>query len=192
MAHTNFSVVPDGEPKRDTALILIDLINDFDYEGGDRVLSGARQALPAIQRLLRIAPERGWAVIWVNDNFGRWRSRFDEVYDHCTGSKAKGRDLVLSLRPRDEHYLILKPGHSGFHGTPLDPILEELGTETLVLCGLLVNSCVLFTAHEAHMRGFELKIPSDAVIGLDEEDVPQMIGQMEKMFQADTRPAAEL
>ncbi|MBW3566056.1 MAG: cysteine hydrolase [Acidobacteria bacterium] len=184
MLSSNYSVVPENERKRRTALLLIDLINDFKFEGGDRVADAVTEALPRIEALLKRARQSNAAVIYANDNIGRWRSRFDEVIDHCLRSGSKGKQIVETLLPSKTDYLILKPGHTGFHATPLEILLRELGTENLILAGQLVNSCVFFTAHDAHMRGFELTIASDGVAGLDAEDIPGILEQMEKLFDA--------
>lgn len=192
MPSSNYSVVPENEQKRRAALLLIDLINDFRFEGGDRVADAVTEALPRIEALLKGARRAGAAVIYANDNVGRWRSRFDEVIDHCLRPASKGKHIAEALLPSKTDYLILKPGHTGFHATPLEILLRAMGTERLVLAGQLVNSCVFFTAHDAHMRGFDLTIASDGVAGLDAEDVPGILEQMEKVFDARILPCEEI
>ena len=192
MSQGNYSVMPHDETPRKTALLLIDLINDYEFEGGEKVRQSVERMLPQLELLLERARSSGAAVIYANDNVGRWRSSFDDVIAHATNGGSKAAAIVEALMPRRKDYLVLKPGHSCFHATPLEIILRELRVERLVLTGQLVNSCVFFTAHDAHMRGFELVVPSDAVAAIDDEDIPPTLQQLEKLLHADVRPCAEI
>jgi nicotinamidase-related amidase len=91
-------------------------------------------------------------VVYVNDNFGRWRSDFHATVEHCLRAEAAGRDVVQLLRPHESDYFVLKPKHSGFFSTALDTLLEYLGVESVILAGIAANICVLFTANDAYMR----------------------------------------
>ena len=95
-------------------------------------------------------------AIYVNDNFGRWRSDFRQILDHCLQSP--GRAIARLLVPHEEDYFVLKP-HSGFEYTTLDVLLKHLGADTLILSGVATNFCVLFTAHDAYMRDYRLIVP---------------------------------
>src|SRR5438874_882869 len=100
------------------ALLVIDMINAFDFEGAEGMLPRALAAARAIVALKRRAREAGTAVVYVNDNFGRWRSDFRQILEHCLQSP--GRDIAELLKPEKEDYFVLKPKHSGFQFTPLD------------------------------------------------------------------------
>jgi nicotinamidase-related amidase len=69
----------------------------------------------------------------------------------------------MRLRPKPDDYFVLKPQHSGFYGTPLELLLDHLSIHTLILTGFATDLCVLFTANDAHMRGFHLVVPKDCV-----------------------------
>lgn len=105
-------------------------------------------------------------VIYVNDNFGHWRSDFAEVFTHCTRRKARGRQVSRRLKPGRNDYFILKPRHSGFFATSLAPLLEHLKIDRLILAGIAANLCVLFTAHDAHMHRYPIIVLSDCQFGL--------------------------
>ena len=174
------------------ALLLIDVINDLEFEGGDQLL---QQALPMAERLADLkqrAKQAGIPVIYVNDNFGRWRSDFRSLVEHCARSKAKGRELVELLKPAEDDYFVLKPKHSGFQFTPLELLLEHLGAETLVLTGVAGNFCVLFTAHDAYMRDYHLVVPGDCIASQTEGDDVYALAHMAKVTKADTRPSSEV
>jgi nicotinamidase-related amidase len=144
-----------------TALLLIDVINDLEFPGSGPLLTAAERIAPRIERLAARARAGGVPVIYVNDNFGRWRSDLQATFDECTAEGKAGRSIGLRLRPHDGDYFVLKPKHSGFLFTPLELLLNDLGVRALVLTGFATDLCVLFTAHDAHMRGFELIVPSD-------------------------------
>lgn len=144
-----------------TALLLIDVINAFDFPGSEPLVAAAERAAPAIQALCNRARAEGVPVIYVNDNFGQWRSDFRHTVTNCLAAKAPGRAVTQLLLPEDEDYFVLKPMHSSFYCTPLDLVLRHLDVGRLILCGFATDLCVLFTAHDAHMRRYELAVPSD-------------------------------
>ena len=73
----------------------------------------------------------------------------------------RGAAVARRLRPGREDYFILKPRHSAFYSTSLVPLLDFLGVRRLILAGIATNLCVLFTAHDAHMRGYPMVVLSD-------------------------------
>ena len=172
------------------ALLVIDMINAFDFEGAADMLPRAVAAARATAELKRRAHEAGVPVVYVNDNFGRWRSDFREVLEHCL--RSPGREIAVLLRPGREDYFVLKPKHSGFQYTTLDVLLSHLGCETLVLTGVAGNFCVLFTAHDAYMRDFKLVVPRDCIASATEADDRAALAHMAKVTKADTRPSNEV
>lgn len=148
---------------RGVALVLIDVINAFDFPGSRPLIRAAEKAGPSIDLLARRARETGAPVIYVNDNFGKWSSDFRATVAACTRPGLRGRAVPERLRPAAGDYFVLKPQHSGFYATPLELLLQHLGVHTLVLAGFATNICVLFTANDAHMRGLHLVVPRDAV-----------------------------
>ena len=172
------------------ALLIIDMINAFDFEGAQAMLPRALAAARAISSLKQRARRSGVPVVYVNDNFGRWRSDFREVLEHCL--RSPGREIAGILEPDRDDYFVLKPKHSGFQHTTLDVLLHHLGCETLVLTGVAGNFCVLFTAHDAYMRDFQLVVPRDSIASATEADDRAALAHMAKVTKADTRSSAEL
>ena len=142
-------------------MLLIDVINAFEFPGAGPLIRGAKVAAPRIERLVRTARGAGVPIIYVNDNFGRWSSDFKATVRACTDPALRGHSVSERLRPAEGDYFVLKPQHSGFYGTPLDLLLDHLRIHTLVLAGFAANICVLFTANDAHMRGYHIVVPSD-------------------------------
>jgi nicotinamidase-related amidase len=181
--------VPD---KSNVALLLIDVINDLEFESGEELL---RHALPMAERLARLkqrAKKTGVPVIYVNDNFGKWQSDFKRILEHCLKEDVRGRPLAERLRPEEDDYFVLKPKHSGFFSTTLDILLNYLEARTLILTGLTGDICVLFTAHDAYMRDFNLVIPSDCVASNDPAENEHTLQKMSGLMDADIRPSTEI
>jgi len=181
--------VPDKSP---VALLLIDVINDLEFESGEELLRHALPMSENLARLKRRAKEAGVPVIYVNDNFGKWQSDFTKILQHCLEDDVRGRPVVEALRPDEDDYFVLKPKHSGFFSTTLDILLDYLGARTLVLTGLTGDICVLFTAHDAYMRDFNLVVPSDCIASQDPADNDYTLRKMAGLMDADTRPSTEI
>lgn len=178
--------------KSNTALILIDVINDFDFEEGDQLLRLAMPVGRNIAALKRRAKDAGIPSIYVNDNFGRWQSDFKKIVSHCRREDGKGKPFVELLLPEEDDYFVLKPKHSGFYSTTLSLLLTHLTAKNLILTGIAGNNCVLFTANDAYMRDFKVFIPADCVVSNTEEENQHALKQMETVLKADTTLAADL
>ena len=176
----------------EAALLLIDVINDLEFEGAESLLESALPMARRIAALKKRAKQAGIPVIYVNDNFGRWQSNFNKLLEHCLEDGMRGKPLAELLRPDEDDYFVLKPKHSGFYSTTLNTLLDYLGARTLILTGVAANICVLFTANDAYMRDFKLVIPSDCVASKTVEENRYALGQMEKILKADISPSAEL
>jgi len=175
-----------------TALLLIDVINDLEFEGAEQLL---RHALPMARRLARLksrARRAGIPAIYVNDNFGRWQSDFRRVVDHCLEDGVRGEPIVKLLEPKDDDYFVLKPKHSAFFATTLDTLLSYLGAKTLIITGIAGNICILFSANDAYMRDFNLIVPSDCVSSNTAEENRYALRQMKKALKADTTASTKL
>jgi len=181
--------VPD---EAEVALLLIDVINDLEFDDGRGLL---RHALPAAERLAalkRRAKEAKVPVVYVNDNFGRWQSDFNKILAHCIDDDSLGRPVAEMLRPEEDDYFVLKPKHSGFYSTTLDTLLDYLQARTLILTGMATDVCVLFTANDAYMRDFHLVVPADCVASSDPRESEHALRVMGDLLKADTTPSESL
>jgi nicotinamidase-related amidase len=175
-----------------TALLLIDVINDFDFPRGDELFRNALPIANRIAALKRRARNAGIPAVYVNDNFGRWQSNFQQTVAHCLQKKSRGHAFVEQLVPGKQDYFVLKPKHSGFYQTPLELLLKHFGAERLILTGVSTNSCVLFTASDAYMRDLELIVPRDCVAACNDQEQEFAIEQMQSMLKADVSPSTKL
>ncbi|MEW2526304.1 isochorismatase family cysteine hydrolase [Streptomyces sp. NPDC047071] len=150
-----------------SAVIVIDMINMYDHEDAERLLPAARRIVPVVSDLLAAARAGGAPVVYVNDNFGQWRSHHGEIVDAAlSGPHA---DLVAPIVPDDEALFVVKARHSIFYETPLSYLLWELGVRHVVLCGQVTEQCVLYSALDAHIRHLDVTVVSDAVASIRPE-----------------------
>jgi nicotinamidase-related amidase len=181
--------VPDKSP---TALVLVDVINDLEFDGGDRLLEHALPAARRIAELCGQARRRGIPVVYANDNFGRWRSDLREVVQHCLEDGVRGEPIVQLLEPLADDYFVLKPKHSAFFATTLELLLKYLEVKRLVLCGFSGDVCVLFTAADAYMRDYHISVPDDCVASINPRENARILAYMKRNLDADTNPSTAL
>jgi len=181
--------VPEKSP---VALLLIDVINDMDFEGSEALV---RQAVPMARRIAALkqrAKVLGVPTVYVNDNFGRWQSDFRSVVRHCLEDGVPGEETARILKPEDDDYFVLKPKHSAFYATTLDTLLAYLGTHTVILAGIAGNICILFSANDAYMRDFNLVVPADCVISNTPEENEHALEQIRTILKADITESTSL
>ena len=150
-----------------TALLIVDMISDFEFEGGDKLCLNALKAAENISELKKRAKDHCAPVIYVNDNYGRWNEDFRTMAERIRSGSKKGRRITEILAPEENDLYILKPQRSGFYETPLSVLLQSLKVSNLVICGVATDICVLFTAHDAYMRGFQVFVPSDCCSAIE-------------------------
>jgi nicotinamidase-related amidase len=187
--HDRLHHAPD---KADTALLLIDVINPLDFEGGEKLLAHALPMARFLAALKRRAKAVGVPVIYVNDNFGRWRSDFPRLVERCLEVHVRGRPVVEQLPPEDDDYFVLKPKHSAFFQTNLEILLKYLGAETLIMTGMAGDICVLFSANDAYMRDFRIIIPPDCTASEEAEENWQALTLMGRVLKAEITPSTEI
>lgn len=174
------------------ALLLIDVINDLEFPRGRELLKPALRAARRIAALKKRAHELRIPVIYANDNFGRWRSNFTDVVQHCLMDDVLGRPIAELLAPQPEDYFVLKPKHSAFFSTVLETLLEYLQAKRLILTGFAGDACVLLTAADAYIRDFELFVPQDCIASTSEVENRKALQYMARVFRVHTAPSAKL
>ena len=155
--------MPSQSRQRDTALLIVDMVSEYNFPDAERILKGARKAAKNIARLKQRAHTAKVPVIYVNDTAGKWESDQRAFMQRCLRPAAKGRDVVELIEPSEHDYFMFKPKHSAFFDTPLHTLLQQLKISTLILTGVTSHQCVLFTATDAHVREYDLIIPPDCL-----------------------------
>jgi nicotinamidase-related amidase len=192
MADKNEDLHGNAPDKSEVALLLIDVINDMEFEGGAQLLEHALPMADNIAALQKRAREHEIPVVYVNDNFGKWQSDFKKTLEHVLQDGCRGKPVAEKLQPAKDDYFVLKPKHSGFFSTTLEILLEYLEVKTLILTGIAGNNCVLFTANDAYMRDFHLVVPADCVVSIEVEENEYALKQIQKVLKADISPASEI
>lgn len=177
---------------RRTALLLVDVINDMDFNGAAALVRFAEPMAHRLRELKRRARDAGMPTIYINDNFGKWRSDFRSLVKHCVEDPVPGREVARLLKPDDDDYFVLKPKQSAFFGTTLDTLLRSLAIEVVILTGIAGDNCVLFSANDAYMREFKLFIPADCVASESEEQNSRALELMARVCKADITASADL
>jgi nicotinamidase-related amidase len=179
-------------PVSGTALLLIDVINDLAFPGSEQLVGQAEPMAERLAALKRRAVRSGVPIIYINDNFGRWRSDFRQTVAHCTARSSPGRHVSRRLRPTRRDYFVLKPKHSGFYDTTLDTLLEALHIQRVIVTGIAGNICVLFTANDAYMREFKLFAPADCIVSNTPADNEHALRQIATVMKGDITPSTDL
>ncbi|MET8164465.1 isochorismatase family cysteine hydrolase [Streptomyces sp. NPDC005329] len=161
-----------------TALIVIDMINTYDHPDAELLLPSARKMVPVAAGLLDRARRAGETVVYVNDNFGQWRSHHGELLDKALSGPHAG--LVEPLVPEEDSLFVVKARHSIFFETPLSYLLHQEGIDHLVLCGQVTEQCVLYSALDAHIRHLDVTVPRDAVAHIHADLADAALAMMER------------
>lgn len=180
---------PDNSP---AALLIIDMINDLEFDDGEKIATAARDAAQRIADLKRRAKAAGMAVIYSNDNFGRWRSDFREVVSRVLEDGVRGEPLARLLEPEHDDYFVIKPKHSAFFETTLETLLRYLGVKRLVLTGITGDICLLLTASDAYMRDYEIYVPVDCTASVEAEENEHAARYMERVLKAHLCQSSDL
>ncbi len=156
-----------GDGEGATALLVVDMLNPYDHPEADELAAHVEGALAGVEALLRRAEEADAPVVYVNDNHGDWNSSSEQL----ARSAMDGRhpDLVEPILPREGSLFVVKARHSTFYETPLEYLLDQMGIVRLVLCGQVTEQCILYSALDAHVRHFDVVIPTDAVAAIYDE-----------------------
>jgi nicotinamidase-related amidase len=174
--------VPEDSP---VALLLVDVINDMDFDGAEALV---RQAVPMarqIAALKRRARAAKIPAVYINDNFGRWQSDFRKLVDHVLHDGVPGEEVGRILKPAEDDYFVLKPKHSAFFETTLDTLLAYLGARTLILTGVAGNICILFSANDAYMRDYEIVVPADCTVSNTPDENRHALDQIRTVLKGD-------
>lgn len=153
-----------------TAVIVIDMLNDFCVHPGKLANELALSLCPAQNSILERARETGAVVIFSNEehrpNLQPVRSFARKMKHSYAGSW--GSEVVEPLSRSDEDITVIKRRYSGFFQTDLDLVLRDRGVQAVVLMGVLTNICVRSTAHDAFFLGYDVVVPEDCVGAMTE------------------------
>jgi nicotinamidase-related amidase len=159
-----------------TALIVVDMQNDFVSDGGSLQVPDAQATVPTIAELVRRFRAAGAHIVFTQDTHRDGDPEFAIWPVHALEG-TRGWQIVDALHPLPDDIVLRKPRYDAFYGTPLDHLLRQWGVETLVICGTVANICVHYTAASAALRWYGVVIPRDAISALDPFDLASSLRQ---------------
>jgi nicotinamidase-related amidase len=178
------------DPAR-TALIVVDMQNDFVSDGGSLRVPDAAGTVPAIAGLLGFARDRGIRVVFTQDTHRDGDPEW-QIWPPHARDGSWGWEIVDALAPLEQETVIRKLRYDAFYGTPLDHLLRLWEVTTLVICGTVANICVHYTAASAALRWYDVVIPRDAVSALEPFDLESSLRQTAFLFAGRVTTAAGL
>ncbi|GEM90108.1 cysteine hydrolase family protein [Oceanithermus desulfurans] len=169
-------------PAAETALIVVDMQNDFAHPDGALFVPDAEASIPRIRALLDKARAAGARVVFTQD----WHAEDDpefRIWPRHAVAGTWGAEIVRELTPLPDETRIQKLRYDAFYGTPLEHLLRLWGVKHVVVVGTVANICVLHTAGSAALRWFEVVLPEDGTSALAPFDLAAALRQVSFLYQ---------
>lgn len=174
-----------------SALVVVDMQNDFAREGGSLFVPAAPAIVPDLQKFLARARAQGVRVVFTQD----WHTPDDPEFAiwpvHAVAGTA-GAEIIPELTPLVSETCIKKLRYDAFYATALDHLLRLWRIENLVIVGTVTNICVLHTAASAALRWYRVVVPSDGCAALDSADHEFALSQIRSLYAGFTPSLAEI
>ncbi len=171
------------------ALIVIDMLNPYEHEDAEELMSSVKDTLPAIAELIARAGEAGLVTAYVNDNHGDWSAGKEELSERALAGAAP--ELVEPIVPPPEVPFIVKARHSIFYETQLEYFLRQQEVDRVVLAGQVTEQCILYSALDAYVRHFEVVVPRDGVAHIHADLADAALRMMERNMRAQVASSVE-
>src|SRR3954469_19717972 len=173
-----------------SALIVVDMLNSYEHADAEQLVRSVERVLPTIRGLIQRAAREDVLTIYVNDNFGTWRSNREELVR--TAVEGEFGHLVEPIAPKEETLFVVKARHSIFYQTPLEYLLGQEDVDRVVLVGQVTEQCILYSALDAYIRHFDVAVPRDAVASIHPHLAEAALELMERNMRAEIGAASEV
>lgn len=173
-----------------TAVIIVDMLNDF--VTGSLKCDRAQRIIPPMQKLVEEARKKGVYVIYSNDAHIKGIDKELELWGDHAIAGTPGAEVIPEIAPTDVDYVVPKRRYSGFYGTDLEILLDELKVNTVIMTGLHAHMCVRHTTADAYFRGYRIIVPTDGVESFTEEDYLNGIKYLKEVYGAELVTIDEL
>ena len=175
----------------ETALLVIDMLNSYDHDDAEPLAAGVERHLAEMVSLRDEAQRReDVLLVYVNDNYDRWDAGCEALVTRAMNGKRP--ELVEPIVPTGPVPFLPKGRHSAFYQTALGHLLSIEDVKRVVLTGQVTEQCILYTALDAYLRGYEIVVPPDAVAHIHEDLAQAALRMMQSNMQAELRPAADV
>jgi nicotinamidase-related amidase len=174
----------------ETTILVVDMMNSYQHLDAEHLIPNVEKIIEPLADLLRRAREADDVdIVYVNDNYGDFTASFsDIVRSACQGERP---DLVDPIVPTEHCAALTKVRHSAFYASSVAYLLRRIGTERLILTGQVTEQCILYTALDAYVRHFAVRVPRDGVAHIDPELAEAALRMMERNMHAEIVTAAE-
>ena len=173
-----------------TALIVIDMLNPYDHEDAERLACNVEKIVEPLRKLIgRTRGRDDVRLLYVNDNHGDFSAGRQDLLERAL--RGHRPDVVEPVLPPGDCTFLTKVRHSAFYGTPLEYVLHREQVDKIILTGQVTEQCVLYSALDAYVRQFAIKVPRDGVAHLDSELGKAALGMMERNMRAEIVTAAD-
>jgi nicotinamidase-related amidase len=173
-----------------TALIVTDMLNAYDHEDAELLAESVEEKIQAIVQLRDQADDDpDTLVVYVNDNYDQWEATREDLVKRALDGKRP--DLVEPIAPDEPVPFLPKGRHSVFYETALAHLLSVNEVERIVLVGQVTEQCILYSALDGYIRGYEVVVPRDAVAHIHPELAEAALKMMELNLHADVTAAAQ-
>ncbi len=166
-----------------TALLVIDMLNDFILDDAPLQVPGGKDIIPCIAKQIEKAREQGIPILYPCDAHAEDDAEFKIWPPHAVKG-TKGAEVVDELRPAPSDIVIPKTRYNSFYKTDLDQRLGSLRVDKLIVTGVVTEICILYTAADAIMRGYEVEVPDGCTMSLNDEDGRFALRQIREVLQS--------
>lgn len=181
------SLKPTELPRNREVLLLVDVINPLQFPNARPLVRDAFKAAPKIAKLKAKFRARKVPAIYANDNYGTWHREFSDILKACCELPGDRGQIARTLAPESDDLVLLKPQHSAFHSTPLEHLLHRMEVEILVIVGFSTDMCVMLSATDARMSGYEVWVPHDCTAAENPYRKAHALQQLRQAFKCSTR-----
>jgi nicotinamidase-related amidase len=165
------------------ALIVTDMLNPYDHEDADVLADNVAGMVHAVARLVAEAGESDVELVYVNDNYGDFAATRDDLVRRAL--EGRRPELIEPIVPPEGVAFLQKARHSAFYSTALDHLLRQRSIDTIVLAGQVTEQCILYTALDAYIRHFDIRVATDAVAHIDPELGDAALRMMQRNMSVD-------
>jgi nicotinamidase-related amidase len=174
-----------------TATLIIDMLNPYDHEDAEVLAEHAESRIEPMRALIdATAADDDAELVYVNDNFEDFTATSKDL--GAIAMDGRRPDLVEPILPPKGALFVQKVRHSAFYNSALDHLLSTREVEAVILAGQVTEQCILYSALDAYVRGFTLRVAEDAVVPIDPELGDAALRMMERNMSAELGLAAEL
>jgi nicotinamidase-related amidase len=173
-----------------TALVVVDMLNSYEHVDAEQLTDSVETIVNPLSDLVARADDAGTEIIYVNDNYGDWKSSQEDLVQKAMHGAR--RDLVEPLLPPDSADFVMKARHTIFYMTPLEYLLGQKDIDRVILTGQVTEQCILYSALDAYVRHFEVVVPRDGVAHIHENLATAALEMMERNMGAEITSCSEI